>query len=320
MNIELSPEALAYGSTVRQALADAGGDQLVQDAEREPAKRETVFAPILAELGAWQLDPRGDADDLEAAAALCRAAGYWCVAYPLAERLARPAGGDADGLVVVAGPRPSSAVADLDLRWAAVTLDGRQGLVTAVRPDGPPRTASFVADLDIAPAADLVAADTAVGDTAASDLALGLVLPCWTLLGMLDRALDLTCEYVQLREQFGQRLAAFQGVQFQLTDAEVERAGLAALAKYALWSVQTAQPAAVADALALRLAAIEAAEIVFRVAHQLHGAIGFCDESPLSWLSRYSQPLRRLPLGLSATREALVTAIGRRGLEGLFNE
>ena len=223
MNIELSPEALAYGSTVRQALADAGGDQLVQDAEREPAKRETVFAPILAELGAWQLDPRGDADDLEAAAALCRAAGYWCTAYPLAERLARPTGGDADGLLVVAGSRPAAAVADLDLRWAAVTLDGRQGLVTAVRPDGPPRTASFVATVDITPA-DLVAADTAAGDTAASHLALGLVLPCWTLLGMLDRALDLTREYVQVREQFGQLLAAFQGVQFQLTDAEVERA------------------------------------------------------------------------------------------------
>jgi 3-oxo-4-pregnene-20-carboxyl-CoA dehydrogenase alpha subunit len=320
MNIELSPEALAYGGTVRQALADAGGDQLVQDAEREPAKRENVFAPVLAELGAWQLDPRGDADDLEAAAALCRAAGYWCVAYPLAERLSRPAGGDADGLVVVAGPRPAAAVADLDLAWAAVTLDGRLGRVTAVRPDGPPRTASFVATLDITSAADTAAGDTVVDDTAASDLALGLALPCWTLLGMLDRALDLTREYVQVREQFGQPLAAFQGVQFQLTDAEVERAGLAALAKYALWSVQAGQPAAVADALALRLAAIDAAEIVFRVAHQLHGAIGFCDESPLSWLSRYSQPLRRLPLGLSATNAALVTAIGRRGLEGLFNE
>ena len=33
---------------------------------------------------------------------------------------------------------------------------------------------------------------------------------------------------------------------------------------------------------------------MFRVAHQLHGAIGFCDEVPLSWLSRYSQPFRRL--------------------------
>ena len=70
--------------------------------------------------------------------------------------------------------------------------------------------------------------------------------------------------------------------------------------------------------LALRAAAIEAAEVVFRVCHQLHGAAGFCDETTLSWLSRYSQPLRRLPLGLSATRDLLAARIGRRGLTGLY--
>ena len=43
-----------------------------------------------------------------------------------------------------------------------------------------------------------------------------------------------------MRQQFGQPLSAFQSVQFQLTDAEVERAGLEMLAKYALWSVGTA--------------------------------------------------------------------------------
>ena len=75
-----------------------------------------------------------------------------------------------------------------------------------------------------------------------------------------------------------------------------------------------------ADAIALRVAALEAAEIVFRVAHQLHAAIGFCDETFVSWLSRHSQPLRRLPLGLSATREALSAEVGRHGLSGLFDE
>ena len=136
---------------------------------------------------------------------------------------------------------------------------------------------------------------------------------------MLDRAIDLTADYVLDRQQFGQPLSSFQGVQFQLTDAEVERVGLEELAKYALWSVATGRPDAVADALALRLAAVEAAEVVFRVTHQLHGAIGFCDETALSWLSRASQPLRRLPLGLSATRAALTDHLGRRGLAGLFS-
>jgi alkylation response protein AidB-like acyl-CoA dehydrogenase len=90
------------------------------------------------------------------------------------------------------------------------------------------------------------------------------------------------------------------------------------LAKYALWTIGTGRPEALDDALALRMSAIEAAEIVFRVCHQLHGAVGFCDETTLSWLSRYSQPLRRLPLGLSATRDLLTGRVGGDGLSGLF--
>ncbi len=135
---------------------------------------------------------------------------------------------------------------------------------------------------------------------------------------MLDRAMELTIAHVSLRKQFGQPLSSFQGVQFQLTDAEVERSGVEILAKYALWSIGTGRPEALDDALALRMSAIEAAEIVFRVCHQLHGAVGFCDETTLSWLSRYSQPLRRLPLGLSATRDVLTGRVGGSGLTGLF--
>ena len=310
MNIDLSAEAAEYGRQALRALEAAGGDRLVQLAEREPGRREAIIAPVLRELGAWQLDPRGDPGELEAAAALCRGAGYWAVAYPVAERLSRPADLDVDGLVVVADHGPAAAVAGLGLRWAAVTLGGRRSRAVARVPGGPPRAHTFVTGLDLEP----------TDSDGAGDVALGLVLPCWTLLGMLDRAIDLTIEHVKARQQFGQPLSAFQGVQFQLTDAEVERSGLEMLAGYALWSIQAGRDDALDDALALRLAAVEAADTVFRVAHQLHGAIGFCDETPLSWVSRYSQPLRRLPLGLSATREALTCRLGRRGLAGLFSE
>jgi 3-oxo-4-pregnene-20-carboxyl-CoA dehydrogenase alpha subunit len=323
MKIDLSEEALAYGQVAHQALESAGGDRLVQYAEREPDRREALVGPVLAELGAWDLDPRGSADELEAAAALCRSAGWWSVAYPVAERLCRPAdlGVDVDGLVIV-GPVAAGAVAFLpDRRWAAVTLAGRCSVATPRAPSGPPRVTAFVTELDLEPLDG--------PGVPMRDVALGLVLPCWTLLGTLDRAIELTRSYVREREQFGQPLASFQGVQFQMTDAEVERAGVEELAKYALWSIEVAtadDPAhaedaehALADALALRLAAIEAADTVFRVAHQLHGAIGFCDETTLSWLSRSSQPLRRLPLGLSATQDRLERAIGRRGLSGLFD-
>jgi len=39
----------------------------------------------------------------------------------------------------------------------------------------------------------------------------------------------------------------------------------------------------------------------------------------LSWLSGYSQPLRRLPLGLAGTSDELTRRLGRSGLHGLFD-
>jgi 3-oxo-4-pregnene-20-carboxyl-CoA dehydrogenase alpha subunit len=305
MILDLNDDAKEYGREALRAFETAGGDQLVQQAEAKPESREALVGPILSELGAWELDARTDTDGLEAAAALCRSAGYWAVPYPVAERLAKPTDLDVDGLIVVADHAPLGAVSGVEARWVAVTLGGVRSDVTGVGAPG----VAFVADLQL----------SALDGNGANDVALGLVLPCWTLLGMLDRAIELTTAHVSLRKQFGQPLSAFQGVQFQLTDAEVERSGLDILAKYALWSIGTARPEAVDDALALRMSAIEAAEVVFRVCHQLHGAVGFCDETTLSWLSRYSQPPRRLPLGLSATRDRLTRRVGRTGLTGLFS-
>jgi hypothetical protein len=304
MILDLGEDAKEYGREALRAFEAAGGDQLVQQAEAKPHTRDAIVGPVLNELGAWDLDARTDADGLEAAAALCRSAGYWALPYPVAERLARPVDHDVDGLVVVAGRRPAATIAGVECRWLAVTLDGVRSTAVGDGAAGP----AFVTALEL----------SELDRNGAGDVALGLALPCWTLLGMLDRALELTIAHVSLRKQFGQPLSAFQGVQFQLTDAEVERSGVEILAKYALWSIGTARPEAAEDALALRLAAIEAAEVVFRVCHQLHGAVGFCDETTLSWLSRYSQPLRRLPLGLSATRDELTHRVGRRGLTGLY--
>ena len=302
MILDLGDEAKEFGREALRAFDAAGGDELLQQAEAKPDTREALVGPVLAGLGAWELDVRADPDSLEAAAALCRSAGYWALPYPVAERLARPTDLDVDGLIVVADGAPEGTVVGLDNRWAAVTLDGSRSSVMRLSTTGP----AFTAALEL----------SAVDSNGAADVALALVLPCWTLLGMLDRAIELTVAHVRLRKQFGQPLSTFQGVQFQLTDAEVERSGLDILAKHALWSSRTAD--GLDDALALRLSAIEAAEVVFRVCHQLHGAVGFCDETTLSWLSRYSQPLRRLPLGLSATRDELTRRIGRRGLTGLF--
>jgi 3-oxo-4-pregnene-20-carboxyl-CoA dehydrogenase alpha subunit len=228
MVLDLSDDAKEYGRQALRAFEAAGGDQLVQQAEAKPDLRESLAGPVLSELGAWELDPRTDADGLEAAAALCRSAGYWALPYPVAERLAKPSDLDVDGLIVVADNRPSGVLVGLESDWATVSLAGERSRVVGRGPAGP----GFVAELELA----------AIDDHGTDDVALGLVLPCWTLLGMLDRAMELTIAHVSLRKQFGQPLSAFQGVQFQLTDAEVERSGVEILAKYALWSIGTQRP------------------------------------------------------------------------------
>jgi 3-oxo-4-pregnene-20-carboxyl-CoA dehydrogenase alpha subunit len=311
MNTNLSDEALQYGLAAQSAFENAGGDELVQQAEQDPLRRAALVEPVLDSLSALDLRPLESADELEASAALCRSAGWWAIPYPVAERLARPSDLAVDGLVVVGDGRIAGRVAGLDLTWAATDLGGHRYLAAAGHPTGPARTSQFVASLTLTPAGE--------SGGRSQELALGLVLPCWTLLGMLDRAMALTRMHVLSREQFGQPLARFQGVQFQLTDAEVEHVGVEELAKYALWSIQAQRAEAVDDALALRFAAVEAAETVFRISHQLHGAMGFCDESALSWISRYSQPLRQLPCGLSGTLDQLTRQAGTRGITGLFS-
>ncbi|HKO34425.1 MAG TPA: acyl-CoA dehydrogenase, partial [Candidatus Limnocylindria bacterium] len=114
MNIDLSPEAREFGEQALRAFESAGGDALLQRAEADPSQRESLVAPVLAGLGAWDLDPRTDSDSAEAAAALCRSAGYWGLPYPLAERLSRASDLDADGLIVVAGPAPAATLAGID--------------------------------------------------------------------------------------------------------------------------------------------------------------------------------------------------------------
>lgn len=310
----MDPDALAYGDVVHRALAEAADGGGAPAAAVGWAAEQA--ARILDHVGVWELSPRQDRQELEAAACACRAAGWWAVPYPVGERLARRPGGPADGLAVVAGPVPAAPIGGTALTWELATVDGRATVLepstvaAATGPDG--RTVTFAAGVD-----DLFAG--AAGDGAAGgDVALALVLPCFVLLGTLDRAVALTREHVAARRQFGQPLASFQAVQFQLADAEVERVGADAVTRYALWSIAEDRPDAVADALACRLAVVQAAGAVLRTAHQLHGATGFCRETALAAVSAASVPGRRLPFGAAATAALLDATTGPAGLDDPF--
>ncbi len=256
-------------------------------------------AAVLDALGIGDLDPRADEVARACAAALCEVAGRVALPYPLAGALVR----DAEG-------RPTAAVPDSVARvdhgdrfpqWRVGTFGGAAHLAGGGRPLGS-KLGPHVCDLELGKPIDLPEADLLLQQT----------LVAWTVLGALDRAVELAVEHVNGRIQFGKPLAAFQAVQFQLADAAVAVAGLRELAGFTLWRGGRA------DVLALRLHACEVARTVLRTAQQLHGAAGVCDEYDVSVLTRYVQPLIRLPFGADRAAAELAASAMADGFDGLF--
>ena len=66
MILDLGADAKEYGREALRAFEAAGGDQLVQQAEAKPDLRESLAGPVLNELGAWELDARGDCERRQA--------------------------------------------------------------------------------------------------------------------------------------------------------------------------------------------------------------------------------------------------------------
>jgi alkylation response protein AidB-like acyl-CoA dehydrogenase len=306
MNPVLPDEAVEFGAAAAKAFAALGGVDAARRAEDDPATRTQEVAGALLALGAEDLDPRDGPEALAAAAALCEAAGRCALPYPVAGTLLT----SADGRPFAVVPDRAARVDHGDLfgEWRITRLAGPATVATrpeGVRPLGT-RLGPFVTDL-------VEAGQNGAGDgDAARDVALHLALTACSVLGTVDRAVELAVDHVNGRIQFGRPIAAFQSVQFALADASVAVAGLRELAHYTLW-----RPTLV-DTLALRAHALDVARSVLRTTQQLHGAAGVCDEYDISVLIRLVQPALRLPWGAERTAEELAGAIARDGFDGLF--
>lgn len=305
MRTALPEDVVAFGRSARGRLDALGGVRLALAAETDPTARDRAGL-ALAELGAWDVDPRAGGDELLAAAELCRAAGATVLPYPVVEQLLAL---EAGRMALVDPARPRVDHGDLAGPWAGVSLDGTAAVVEAGA-----RTASRLGPF-VVPAA----LGRPLPAVPADDVARHLVLGSWRILGALETALAAATAHVAVREQFGRPLAEFQAVRFAVADATVALRGLQELAKFTVWRLGTAgPPARTADALALRLHAVEVARDVLRTCHQLLGALGFCDEHDVSVLDRHLQPLLRLPCASEGLAARLVPAVRDGHLESLF--
>lgn len=304
--MSLSSEATEFGASVHQKLERLGGIKLYQRGTLSPEMRASLGSE-LSELGLWELDISAP-QELEAAAAATRAAGFHALPYPLAERLAHP---DPDGAVAVVGGRGSVLVAhgDLPLTWTAVDLDGATHGLEAQSTVTSPLSDFIVKCVRI---------DTRPG--LEHGPALAVVLQSWWLLGLVERAYAETLSYVTERRQFGRAVWDNQAVQFDITKVHVAQDRLHELAMFGLWSVGQPHRTSLwpVDAWGGHVTALETTALAMGVAHQLHGAMGFCQETPIPWLGRASQSRQRLPFNVTTATEVFVDAVLTEGFEQIF--
>jgi acyl-CoA dehydrogenase len=101
----------------------------------------------------------------------------------------------------------------------------------------------------------------------------------------LEQVLAWTVQYAGERVQFGRPLGKFQAIQMELAEMAGEVTAVTALTDAALHAVERGENAVLACAAA-KVRAGAAVEVVARLAHQVHGAIGFTQEHKLHHLTR----------------------------------
>jgi acyl-CoA dehydrogenase len=110
------------------------------------------------------------------------------------------------------------------------------------------------------------------------------------LAAALEQVLAWTVQYAGERHQFGRPLGRFQAVQMELAQMAGEVTAVTALVDAAVQTLDgaTAPPTrdVVLAAAAAKVRAGAAVEVVARLAHQVHGAIGFTQEYRLHHLTR----------------------------------
>lgn len=112
----------------------------------------------------------------------------------------------------------------------------------------------------------------------------GRLMRALQITGALGRTLGMTVQYSMERIQFGRTIAKFQAVQHQVATMATHAAAAAAASEAAVNSAE--EHSADFEIMAAKLRASEAAGVCCRVAHQVHGAMGFTHEHALHTLTR----------------------------------
>ena len=132
------------------------------------------------------------------------------------------------------------------------------------------------------------------------------------LVGVCDRALGMTVEYVKDRKQFGVPVGAYQAVSHRCAQMLLETEKARSTTAFAAWTADS-DPERLAEAAAMaKASASQAGREVTASAIQAHGGIGFTWEADIHWLYKRAQIDAALLGGAKRHRATLAAILAGR--------
>ncbi|MBX7159070.1 MAG: acyl-CoA dehydrogenase family protein [Acidimicrobiia bacterium] len=193
-------------------------------------------------------------------------------------------------------PAPPASIATLLDSGASLYADTAECLVVL---DGDalrmvdPSTARLTAEVSVDRSRRLFAVEMAAGagtvvatgpqarDAVAAARDRGALAAAAQLIGLAERMLATTVEYVSVRHQFGKPVGAQQALKHKLADVAVAIEFARPLVYRAAWSLDAGDPDSAVHVSMAKSQASDAAELAARHALQCHGAIGYSYECDL---------------------------------------
>ena len=192
----------------------------------------------------------------------------------------------ADFVVLTASTAPGQGVKGLSL---FIVDKGLPGFTVGRRIETLGMRASQTAELAfdgcVVPLDALLGEENRGAVTAMQTLTLGRITAAAYAVGAGRAALDATLEYVKQRQQFGQPVGKFQGVQWMLADMATALEAGRLLTYQAAWLADRGLPH-IKEVSMAKLFATETATRLANDALQLHGGYGYVMESPIQRLYR----------------------------------
>ncbi len=265
----------AHAALMAPRLLAAAPAALQADWLPRIAAGEALVVPALQERGArYQLD--------RVATTARQVAGAWQID---GSKLVVPAGDEADAFIVPA--RIDAA------RIGLFLVEPSAARVAAY----PTQDGARAADLAFSAApAQLIAEDGLATLEAAVDI--GIAAQCAEAVGLMDRLVAITVEYMNTRKQFGVTIASFQALRHRMADVKMQLELGRSMSYYASLKLGESAPQRRRAISQARVQLGHSMRFVGQQCIQLHGGIGCTDEVAAS---HYFKRLTMLEMSLGDT-------------------